>query len=177
MIASIEWGENQTFKRAIFNCQGTEERGPRPRRTSCPLSDYTILKKKKKSNCDYWQKNYLFYRPHLCNFLYYIIYKSRVKCPLFANNPPLFCPPEKNGISRQGKRLRFDFSSARYKYTRSLVSAFCIFIRLRLFIFSPQNRHLFIEKVAIFINRPCFCIIIQCIFMYNVYTAKIVLLY
>ena len=122
-----------------------------------------------------------FCKNFLCNILLhmqqdlYIIYSNL--CSLSANNPPLFCPPEKNGISRQSNRLRFDFSSARYKYTRSLVSAFCIFIRLWLFIFSPQNRHLFTEKVRIFINRPLFCIIIQWIFMYNVYTAKIVLLY
>ena len=117
----------------------------------------------------------------LCNILLhmqhdlYIIYSNL--CSLSANKTPLFCPPEKNGISRRGNRLRFDFSLPRYNYPRSLVSAFCIFIRLRLFIFLPQNCHLFIEKVRIFIKRPLFCIIIQWIFMYNVYTAKIVLLY
>ena len=79
-------------------------------------------------------KNCPFCKIFLCNILLhmqldlYIIYSNL--CPLSANNPPLFCPPEKNGISRQGNRLRFDFSSARYKYTRRLVSAFCIFIRL-----------------------------------------------
>ena len=122
-----------------------------------------------------------FCKKFLCNILLhmqrdlYIIYNNL--CLLFANNPPLFCPPEKNGISRRSKRLLFDFNSGWYNYPRSFVSAFCIFIRLWLFIFSPQNRHLFIEKVRIFINRPLFCIIIQRIFMYNVYTAKIVLLY
>ena len=126
-------------------------------------------------------KNCPFCKNFLCNILLhmqhdlYIIYSNL--CPLFANKTLLFCPPEKNGISRQSNRLRFDFSPARYNYPRRLVSAFCIFIRLRLFIFSPQNRHLFIEKVRIFINRPCFCIIIQCIFMHNVYTVKIVSLY
>ena len=122
-----------------------------------------------------------FCKNFLCNILLhmqqdlYIIYSNL--CPPYTNKTPLFCPPEKNGISRQSKRLRFNFSLPRYNYPRSLVSAFCIFIRLQLFIFSAQNRHLFIEKVRIFINRPCFCIIIQRIFMYNVYTAKIVLLY
>ena len=126
-------------------------------------------------------KNCPFCKIFLCNILWYmqldlyIIYSNL--CPLSANNPPLFCLQEKNGISRRGKRLRFAFSSARYNYPRSFVSAFCIFIRLWLFIFSPQNRHLFIEKVVIFINRPCFCIIIQWISMYNVYTVKIVFLY
>ena len=126
-------------------------------------------------------KNCPFCKNFLCNILLhmqrdlYIIYINL--CSPYANKTLLFCPPEKNGISRRGKRLRFHFNSARYKYTRSLVSAFCIFIQLRLFIFEAQNRHLFIEKVRIFIKRPCFCIIIQRIFMYNVYTAKIVLLY
>ena len=126
-------------------------------------------------------KNRPFCKIFLCNILLhmqhdlYIIYSNL--CPLSANKTPLFCLPEKNGISRQSKRLRFHFSLPRYKYTRRLVSAFCIFIQLQLFIFSPQNRYLFIEKVRIFIKRPCFCIIIQRIFMYNVYTAEIVLLY
>ena len=126
-------------------------------------------------------ENCPFCKNFLCNILshmqqnLYIIYNNL--CPLSANKTPLFCPPEKNGISRQSKRLRFVFIPARYSYPLSLVSTICIFIRLWLFIFSPQNRHLFIEKVRIFIKRPCFCIIIQRIFMYNVYMMKIVLLY
>ena len=74
MIASIEWGENQTFKKS-YSIVKVQMRLT-PRRTSCPLSDYTILYREAKSNCEYWQKNYLFCRRHLCNFLYYIIYKS-----------------------------------------------------------------------------------------------------
>ena len=130
-------------------------------------------------------KNCPFCKNFLCNILLhmqhvfgpsYTLY-IEIQCPLFANKTPSFCPPEKNGISRQGKRLRFNFNSTRYNYPQRLVSAFCIFIRLRLFMFQAQNRRLYNEKVRIFINRPCFCIIIQRIFMYNVYTAKSVLLY
>ena len=79
-------------------------------------------------------KNCPFCKNFLCNILLhmqrdlYIIYSNL--CTLYANKTPSFCPPEKNGPRTQSKRLRFDFSPARYKYTRSLVSAFCIFIRL-----------------------------------------------
>ena len=84
-------------------------------------------------------KNCLFCKNFLCNILLhmqqdlYIIYSNL--CTLYANKTPLFCPPEKNGISRQSKRLRFDFNLAQYNYPLSLVFTICIFIRLRLFMF------------------------------------------
>ena len=75
-----------------------------------------------------------FLQNFLCNILLhmqhdlYIIYINL--CSPYANKTPLFCPPEKNGNSRRGKRLRFDFNPARYNYPRSLVSTICIIIRL-----------------------------------------------
>ena len=79
-------------------------------------------------------KNCLFCKNFLCNILLhmqqdlYIIYSNL--CTLYANKTPSFCPPEKNGISRQSKRLRFDFIMGRYVYTPSAPERFCIIIPL-----------------------------------------------
>lgn len=59
--------------------------------------------------------------------IYIIIYKI---CPLYANKIPLFCPPEKNGNSRRGNRLRFHFNHRQYVYIPSVLGRFCIIIRL-----------------------------------------------
>ena len=74
MIASIEWGENQTFKKSysIVKVQMRLALSGLPARF---LSiQYYIGRQKAIVNID--KKNYLFYRRHLCNFLYYIIYKK-----------------------------------------------------------------------------------------------------